>query len=108
MAEQNENSPATKGDLNQLRQETKADLNQLRQETKADLNQLRQETKADLNQLREDMTELIRGVETTLLKEFRKAMLPINSRVASAKVLVNSFDERLEALEDRVLNLENR
>lgn len=86
MAEQNENSPATKGNLNQLREETKADL----------------------NQLREDMTELIRGVETTLLKEFRKAMLPINSRVTSAKVLVNSFDERLEALEDRVLNLESK
>jgi hypothetical protein len=86
MAEQNENLPATKGDLNQLRTDTKSDL----------------------NQLRGDMTELIRGVETTLLKEFRKAMLPINSRVTSAKVLVNSFDERLEALEDRVLNLENK
>lgn len=90
MAEQNENLPATKGDLNHVRE------------------QLRAETTADLNQLRENMTELIRGVETTLLKEFRKAMLPINSRVTSAKVRVNSFDERLEALEDRVLNLENK
>jgi hypothetical protein len=55
-------------------------------------------TKADL----EKVVEQMRDIETTLLREFRKAMLPIAARTKANTVIVNSFEERLAILQTEV------
>lgn len=66
-----------------------------------------QVTKADLDALEVKMLERIERVETTLLKEFRKWAAPINSSLRVNKAYSLGFDERLDALEGRVTDLES-
>ncbi len=54
----------------------------------------------------EEVVELVRGVETTLLKEFRKWAVSFESRFRANEILVGGFNERLIALEERVGDIE--
>jgi hypothetical protein len=53
--ENDRDSPATKGDLIELRSELKGDLAEHRSETKVDMAELRSELKGDLSEVRSEM-----------------------------------------------------
>ena len=61
---------------------------------------------AEVDQRFEEVIELVRGVETTLLKEFRKWAITFESRFRANEILVGGFNERLIALEERVGEIE--
>lgn len=63
-------------------------------------------SKQDLDALETRLLERIERTETTLLKEFRKWAISFESRFRANEVLVNGFNERLIALEERVGDLE--
>jgi hypothetical protein len=54
----------------------------------------------------EETIEFARGIETNLLKEFRKWAISFESRHKANEILVGGFNERLIALEERVGDLE--
>jgi len=52
------------------------------------------------------LTERIRGVETLLLTEFHKWASPVEMRARSHAAALRATDAELEALRDRVENVE--
>ena len=99
MPSQNE-SPATKSDLNELRLE----LNEFRAETKHDLNELRSELRSDMERLRDDLVEKMRDMQTEVLRAFHDWARPIEIRLRS----LPHIEERLGMLEERVTAIEQR
>lgn len=65
-------------------------------------------TKADLDTLRADLMEHMRGIETTLLKEFRKWAVPMNTRTRVFELTSQGLTERLSLVEERLDALETR
>ena len=59
----------------------------------------------EMKEMEDRLTERIRDVETTLLREFRKWATRTNK---ADKILVNGFDERLTLAEERLDNLETK
>lgn len=89
--------PATKKDLAELRAEIKADV-------KGDLDQL----KAELFEAMRDMqTEILRGLEAFARGNFAR-MHMLETRSSSSEQQLASTNDRITALEERVLNLETR
>ena len=54
----------------------------------------------------EALTERIRDVETRLLTEFHKWASPVEMRARSHAAALRAMDAELEALQDRVKNIE--
>src|ERR1700761_4606271 len=61
-----------------------------------------------IDQRFEETIEFARGIETSLLKEFRKWAISFESRHKANEILVGGFNERLIALEERVGDIERR
>jgi chromosome segregation ATPase len=59
-----------------------------------------------LEQRFEETIEFARGIETSLLKEFRKWAISFESRHKANEILIGGFNERLIALEERVGDIE--
>ena len=85
-----------RGDLAQLR----GDLAQLG----GDLAQLR----GDLAQTKQELREHTEAVETRLLGEFWKWARTADARYRQSTAIVGSLDDRVQAVEDRVAELERR
>jgi DNA-directed RNA polymerase sigma subunit (sigma70/sigma32) len=122
--------PATKKDLDELREELRAaskqDLNQLREELRAelaskqDLNQLREELRAelaskqDLNQLREELRAELASkqdlidMETRILTAFYGYARTNDKTLKQLGSLYGVVNERVEVVERRVLDIEER
>lgn len=58
-------------------------------------------TKADLNRLEESLLERIERSETTLLREFRKWAIRIETNLKVDRVEIAALKERVLALEER-------
>jgi hypothetical protein len=56
----------------------------------------------------DETLETVRGIETALLKEFRKWAVSFESRFRANEILVGGFNERLIALEERVGDIERK
>jgi predicted nucleic acid-binding Zn-ribbon protein len=56
----------------------------------------------------DDNVELMRSIETNLLREFRKWAISFESRFRANEILVGGFNERLIALEERMGDIERR
>ena len=54
------------------------------------------------------ITEQLRGVETTLLTEFHKWASPVEARQRTHAAALRAVDLEMEALSDRVANLEKK
>ncbi len=80
---------------------TKQDLDALRDDLTGQLT-------AQVTALEERMTEKMRDVETTLLKEFRKWAVPMNTRARVFEVTSQAVNERLSLVEERLDALETR
>jgi hypothetical protein len=65
-------------------------------------------TKADLAATRIELLERIEKIETNLLRAFRNWAAGSETRMKVNTLLVNSFDERLTAVEDRLGHVEER
>ena len=65
-------------------------------------------TKKDLDELKEALTDLVRDVETNLLTSFHGYGKGQAARMMDLEVGESMVKQRLDALEQRVLNLETR
>ena len=54
------------------------------------------------------ITEQLRGVETSLLTEFHKWASPVEARQRTHAAALRAVDLEMEALSDRVANLEKQ
>ena len=66
----------------------------------------KQEMNDSLAALKAELLERIEKSETTLLKEFRKWAVRIETPLRANQVLVSGFNERLSAIEDRMDEIE--
>jgi len=65
-------------------------------------------TKKDLEELKDTLTELIRDVETSMLTAFHGYAKGQAVRLQAVEIADSAVNQRLDALELRVLNLETR
>ncbi len=63
-------------------------------------------TKSDLKSLEMRHSERIEKTETTILKEFHNWAVTFESRFRANEILVGGFNERMIALEARIIALE--
>ena len=66
----------------------------------------KQKMNDSLATLKTELLERIEKSETTLLKEFRKWAVRIETPLRANQVLVSGFNERLSAIEDRMDEIE--
>jgi uncharacterized protein involved in exopolysaccharide biosynthesis len=106
MADQN--APATKADIAELRTELRSDMKQdigeLRSEMKQDIEQLRSEVNHGYN----DLVERMADSETRLLKAFYDFAQSNQQRVTLLEGNEAAIRNRLATLEDRLLQVEKR
>jgi hypothetical protein len=69
---------------------------------------LRSELIERISAVRSELIERIERTETTLLTEFHKWASPVELRQRSHSAAMRAFDAELEAVSDRVTNLEGR
>jgi len=103
------NAPATKGDIQQLRDEmrnfaTKTDLERFA--TKEDLKSF--STKDDLQDLRDGLIEQMRDIQTELLQAFYGYTTTTDAKLKESAVADMALRERLTAVESRVTEIEKR
>jgi hypothetical protein len=100
--------PATKKDLNELRNELRSEAQELRIEFKQDLNEFRTELRAelrgDMDRLRDQLVEKMRDMQTEVLRAFHDWARPIEIQLRS----LPHIEERLGMLEERVTAIEQR
>jgi uncharacterized coiled-coil protein SlyX len=100
MPTEEDNRPATKNDLNQLRTELHGDTDELRTELRGDITKLR----GDMDRLRDELVEKMRDMQTEVLRAFHDWARPIEIRLRS----LPHIEERLGMLEERVTAIEQR
>jgi DNA anti-recombination protein RmuC len=83
---------------------TKKDLNQLRTELNGNIDQLRTELNGNMSRLREDLVEQMRDMQTEVLRAFHGWASPIEIRLRA----LPNMEERLVLLEERVSAIERR
>jgi hypothetical protein len=132
-----QNAPATKGDLVGLRTEVKQDVADLRTELKQDIVSLRTEVKQDIASLRaelkqdiasvrtelkqdieqnrsefqhgfDDLKETLRDVQTELLKAFYSFAQSTEVKLKDSEVAEFMLRQRLTVAESRITEIEKR
>ena len=96
--------PATKHDLNDLRNELHGSMDQLRTELNGNLDQLRTELNGNMSRLREELVDQMRDMQTEVLRAFHGWASPIEIRLRA----LPNMEERLVLLEERVSGIERR
>jgi hypothetical protein len=76
--------------------------------TRRDLNELKQELKQEMKHLADSMTEPMRDIETKMLTAFHGYAKGTGARIQRTEISEAANAARIEALEDRVLELETR
>ena len=94
------NAPATKGDVQDVKQE----LQDLKQELRAEMQEMRAETKA----MEDRLVEAFRDGQTELLKAFYNYAQSNDERVASTEADSASLKKRLAIAESRITDIERR
>ena len=100
---EDQNAPATKADITELRSEVKQDIGELRSEMKEDIGQLRSEVNHGYN----DLVERMADSETRLLKAFYDFAQSNQQRVTLLEGNEAAIRGRLATLEDRLLQVES-
>jgi hypothetical protein len=81
---------------------TRKDINQLRTEFHGDMDQFRIQIHGDIDQLRNKLVESMRDMQTEVLRAFHSWARPIEIRLRS----FDDMQQRLGLLEERVSNIE--
>ncbi len=92
-------SPATKQDIAQLREATKQDIAQLGEQLRGEMGE--RETR-----ITDHMTELARDIETRLLTAFHGYGKGVSNRLHDYEISKCTLEDRVAILEDRILNIE--
>jgi len=93
----NDDRPATKRDLDELRIE-------LRTEFREDMQLLRADVQSDMQQLRDELIEKMREMQTEVLRAFYDWARPVDSRLRT----LDELNTRFGLLEGRVTAIEKR
>jgi hypothetical protein len=99
-----QNAPATKGDVAGLRAELKQDIVGLRAELKQDIEQVRSE----FNHGFDDIRETMRDGQTELLKAFYSFAHRIEVKLKDSEVAEFMLRQRLTVAESRITEIEKR
>jgi len=83
---------------------TKKDLSELRTELNGNMDQLRTELNGNMGRLREELVEQMRDMQTEVLRAFHGWASPIEIRLRA----LPNMEERLVLLEERVSAIERR
>lgn len=83
---------------------TKRDVSELRIELHADMQQFRNDVHADMQQLRDELIEKMREMQTEVLRAFYDWARPVESRLKN----LDEMNTRLGLLEGRVTEIEKR
>lgn len=83
---------------------TKKDLSELRTELNGNMAQLRTELNGNMDRLREELVEQMRDMQTEVLRAFHGWASPIEIRLRA----LPNMEERLVLLEERVSAIERR
>jgi KaiC/GvpD/RAD55 family RecA-like ATPase len=110
------NATATKGDLQDLKDEilatTKGDLQDLKDEilatTKGDLQGLRDELKGDIQGLRDELLEAFRDGQTEMLRAFYSFAQSTDVKLKETELDDMMLRQRLTAVEMRLTEVEKR
>ena len=101
-----------KSDMLEMKREliahTDASLSELREHTDASLSELREHVDASLDQAKSELREHTEVVETRLLGEFFKWARTSDLRYRQGHAVVGALDDRVQAVEDRIAELERR
>jgi hypothetical protein len=98
------NSPATKGDLQELRSELQTVATQIRSELQQIADQLHSEGEHRFNELRESISDS----QTEVLKAFYSFVQSNQERVRATEDAEAALKKRLAVLEDRMVEVERR
>lgn len=108
----NGQSPATKQDLAELRAEMRQDMATFRDEMRQDMATFRDEMRQEMATLRDELLEavskLVYESETRLLKAFYGFAESNRKQIAELTRSDSSLKERLDTIEDRLLEVEKR
>ena len=91
-----QNAPATKGDIHQVRDE----IHQVRDE----VHQVRDE----MHQVRDELVETMRDVQTEMLKAFYSYAQSADLRMKDSETMTHGVRERLAVVESRITEIERR
>lgn len=83
---------------------TKRDLGELRIEFRSDMQQLRDELHSDMQVLRDDLIEKMREMQTEVLRAFYDWARPVDARLRT----LDELNTRFGLLEGRVTAIEKR
>jgi DNA anti-recombination protein RmuC len=92
------------GNMDQLRTELNGNMAQLRIELNGNMDQLRTELNGNMGRLREELVEQMRDMQTEVLRAFHGWASPIEIRLRA----LPNMEERLVLLEERVSAIERR
>jgi hypothetical protein len=100
----NDDQPATRKDVEQLRNEFHGDVEQLRNEFHGDVEQLRSEFHHGFD----DLQETMRDVQTEILTAFYGYTQTTDAKLKEAEASDIGLRQRLTAVEERLLEVEKR
>src|ERR1700720_664429 len=92
------------GNMDQLRTELNGNMDQLRTELNGNMDRLRTDLHGDMDRLRENLVEQMRDMQTEVLRAFHGWASPIEIRLRA----LPNMEERLVLLEERVSAIERR
>ena len=93
-----------RGGMAALRTELNGNMDQLRTELNGNMDQLRTELNGNMSRLREELVEQMRDMQTEVLRAFHGWASPIEIRLRA----LPNMEERLVLLEERVSGIERR
>ena len=110
--ENDRGAPATKGDIEDLRDELRNEIREsqthLRQELLESQSQLRQELLESQARVRDELIEVFRDGQTEILKAFYGFAKSTDTKLKDSEISAMLLRERIGAVESRLLEVERR
>jgi hypothetical protein len=105
---EDQNAPATKGDLEELRSGLRSEMSQLGSELRSEMSQLGSELRSEMSHGYNDIVERIADSETRLLKAFYAFAESNDKRMIQQDANIAVFLSRMATFESRLLAVEKR
>lgn len=101
-------TPATKGDLLDLKEEITANLETLKEELTANIGDMREEFATNLGNLKDELIEAIRDGQAEVLRAFYGFSQTVLDRFREQDTTEAALKRRMATLETRVFEIEKR
>jgi hypothetical protein len=106
--EDDRNTPATKGDLAEVRLEMKGDLAEVRSEMKRDLEDFKVEVNLRFEAFEHRMEHFLSDMEARIITSNYRLAESMQQRIKQGEGNQAAFNARLATLEERLLEVEKR